>query len=468
MNKRWLTLIAVPMAVAAVLLVLTIGAAAARAQAGPGAVQSLPIVDDFEDGVPAGWFQYGDYGSGTVINTTDVATDTVPVSTADNHVLEIDYTSAGWGAGTGHDLGGEDWSSYDGMAFWFQGLNSGATFRVVLSDNPNPNLPGDTAERFAYEFVDDSSGWRHVNIPWGAFFRDYTYQPPGAPDDGLTLTEVQAYAFALPVGTAGAAYVDDVRLVLFDVVDDFEDGLPAGWFQYGDYGSGTVINTNVVATDTVPGLPADNHVLEIDYTSAGWGAGTGHDLGGVDWSSASGLGFWFYGSSSDAMYRVVLSDNLNPNLSGDTAERFAYEFYDDFSGWRFVSIPWASFFRDYAYQPPGAPDDGLTLTDVQAYAFALPTGTRVTDIDEVTLFGDGVVDLKVSFESANTNVTEGNTATISVTLNAAAAVPVTVTYATADNTAVAGVDYERNRWPACLRTGQHRRNLRRTDHRQLC
>ena len=443
MHKRWPTFIALPIMVAGVLLLaLTVSAAAGHDQASPGAIQALPVVDDFEDGLPAGWFQYGDYGSGTAIATNVVPTDTVPGSTADNHVLEIDYTSAGWGAGTGRNLGGEDWSSYDGMAFWFQGLDSGATFRVVLSDNLNPNLPGDTAERFAYEFVDDSSGWRHINIPWGAFFRDYAYQPPGAPDDGLTLTEMQAYAFALPVGTAGAIYVDDVRLVSFDVVDNFEDGLPAGWFQYGDYGSGTAISTTVIVTDTVPGLPDDNHVLEIDYTSAGWGAGTGRDLGGADWSSAGGLGFWFYGSNSDAMYRVILSDNLNPNLPGDTAERFAYEFYDDFGGWRFISIPWASFFRDYAYQPPGAPDDGLTLTDMQAYAFALPAGTRVTDIDEVTLFGDGVVELKVAFESANTNVTEGDTAVVSVTLNAAAAVPVTVTYATADDTAVADVDYE--------------------------
>ena len=76
----------------------------------------------------------------------------------------------------------------------------------------------------------------------------------------------------------------------------------------------------------------------------------------------------------------------------------------------------------------------MTLTEVQAYAFALPAGARVTDVDEVAVFGDGVVEIKVSFESSAYSVTEGNTATISVTLNVAAAVPVTVTYATDDDT----------------------------------
>ncbi|MCB0002698.1 MAG: hypothetical protein KDH86_09105, partial [Anaerolineae bacterium] len=98
MHKRWPTFIALPIMVAGVLLLaLTVSAAAANDQASPGAIQALPVVDDFEDGLPAGWFQYGDYGSGTAIATNVVPTDTVPGSTADNHVLEIDYTSAGWG-----------------------------------------------------------------------------------------------------------------------------------------------------------------------------------------------------------------------------------------------------------------------------------------------------------------------------------------------------------------------------------
>jgi beta-glucanase (GH16 family) len=399
-----------------------------------------PLIDDFESGLPGTWFQYGDYGSGTFIHTTVVSTNTVP-GLNPNHVLQIGYNSAGWGAGTGNNLGGQDWSGYDGFSFWFKGAATGATFRLILSDNPDPNLPGDTAERFAYEFVDHSAGWRHILIPWGAFFRDYAYQPPGAPNDGLTLTNVQAYALALPSGTSATVYLDDVRVVKFQRVDDFESGLPGTWFQYGDYGSGTFINTTVVPTHTVPGLNP-NHVLQIGYNSAGWGAGTGNSLGGQDWSDFNGMGFWFWGSNSGQTYRLILSDNPDPNLPGDTAERFAYEFADNFNGWRFISIPWGAFFRDYVWQPPGAPNDGLTLTNVQAYALALPGGQRTTYLDNVSLFGDGEVTVRVDFMRSSYTVEEGQTVTLTVALNTPAAAPVTVDVATTGGTATPGGDYQ--------------------------
>ncbi|MGD8794748.1 MAG: carbohydrate binding domain-containing protein, partial [Anaerolineae bacterium] len=161
---------------------------APTATAGDGQIESEPpLIDDFEDGLPAGWFQYGDYGSGTWINHTPEITDTRPGGIPTTTVLAVSYNSAGWGAGTGHDLAPpQDWSDYDGFSFWFYGTNTGGTFRVILSDNRSD--PGsDTSERFAYEFVDDTAGWRYISIPWASFFRDYAYQPPGAPDDGLTL-----------------------------------------------------------------------------------------------------------------------------------------------------------------------------------------------------------------------------------------------------------------------------------------
>jgi len=243
----------------------------------------------------------------------------------------------------------------------------------------------------------------------------------------------------LAVGTALAARPQSPAAL--PVVDDFESGLPAGWFQYGDYGSGTTIATNVVATDTVPGAPAGNHVLEIGYTSAGWGGGTGRNIPGEDWSSYDGLSFWFRGTGSGALYRVILSDNPNPAVPGDSAERFAYEFNDTVAGWRLISIPWSAFFRDPGYQPPGAPDDGLTLTQVQAYALALPAGTRTAYVDHVALFGGGQVEVKVGFANSAYSVEEGQAAEISVVLNVASTQPVTVTYATADGTALAGSDY---------------------------
>lgn len=223
-------------------------------------------------------------------------------------------------------------------------------------------------------------------------------------------------------------------------IDDFESGVPGSWFEYGDYGSGTFINTTVVPTDAVPGLNPNN-VLQIEYNSAGWGAGTGNNLGGQDWSSYDGFAFWFKGANTGGVFRVILSDNPNPAVPGDSAERFAYEFVDNSTGWRYISIPWALFFRDYAYQPGGAPDDGLTLTEVQAYAIALPSGTTATVfIDDVALFG-GLTEPQITFAARNVNVDEGNPVTLTVELNMVSAFPVSVDYATVDGTAVAGSDY---------------------------
>ncbi len=42
---------------------------------------------------------------------------------------------------------------------------------------------------------------------------------------------------------------------------------------------------------------------------------------------------------------------------------------DDFTGWRFFSIPFAYFQRRTDWQPSGAPNDGLALTEVHGYAF---------------------------------------------------------------------------------------------------
>ena len=42
----------------------------------------------------------------------------------------------------------------------------------------------DTAERFEAPFVDDSSGWREITVPFGAFQRS-AHQPEGAPNDGF-------------------------------------------------------------------------------------------------------------------------------------------------------------------------------------------------------------------------------------------------------------------------------------------
>jgi beta-glucanase (GH16 family) len=67
----------------------------------------------------------------------------------------------------------------------------------------------DTAERFESSFVDSVTGWQQVELPFAGFARS-AEQPPGAPDDGLTLTEVWGYGFQAPQG--GSFLLDQVRV----------------------------------------------------------------------------------------------------------------------------------------------------------------------------------------------------------------------------------------------------------------
>jgi beta-glucanase (GH16 family) len=74
----------------------------------------------------------------------------------------------------------------------------------------------DTAERFEYTFTDNLEGWQRVVIPF-AWFERSVDQPVGAPDDGLNLTDVWGYDFAVSDGSGSTRadsmfYLDQVRL----------------------------------------------------------------------------------------------------------------------------------------------------------------------------------------------------------------------------------------------------------------
>ncbi|GAA1060581.1 carbohydrate binding domain-containing protein [Agromyces bracchium] len=67
----------------------------------------------------------------------------------------------------------------------------------------------DTAERFTASTVVRGTGWQQVTIPFDAFERA-DEQPDGAPDDGLTLTDVQGYS--LTFAGKGTASIDRVTV----------------------------------------------------------------------------------------------------------------------------------------------------------------------------------------------------------------------------------------------------------------
>ncbi|NOK58464.1 MAG: hypothetical protein GFH27_549279n270 [Chloroflexi bacterium AL-W] len=126
---------------------------------------------------------------------------------------QIDYTIApdGFG-GFGESFEGrQDWHNYEALSFWFRGDNTGTTIRLMIDDNrrdPTTN----TSERFEYTFTDNSSDWQQIELSWSAFERSETFQPSGAPDDGLTLTEMWGFNLAAVSGS-GSFTMDDIKLL---------------------------------------------------------------------------------------------------------------------------------------------------------------------------------------------------------------------------------------------------------------
>lgn len=87
--------------------------------------------------------------------------------------------------------------------------------KTMLVDYVRVYQGPDTAERFETTFTDDTPGWKQVYLPFTGFTRG-AWQPEGAPNDGLTLSNVWGYGMVLPPGgLTGSPFflMDEVRLV---------------------------------------------------------------------------------------------------------------------------------------------------------------------------------------------------------------------------------------------------------------
>src|SRR6266850_1699361 len=200
------------------------------------ALGAPPGIADFEAATPPGFFTYA--GGGSAVSATRLTVGESeplarPGQVGNNGVLTAQFTVGDFG-GFGVDFsatgasGPQDWSGTDGFAFWFYGASTGLVYQAEIFDNRS-NPAADTAERFDYNFTDDTSGWRYVRIPFSAFRRATDFQPAGAPNDGLTLTEMWGWAIVLPVtGAASHAMALDEAGPLEHVIQDFQSSLPAG------------------------------------------------------------------------------------------------------------------------------------------------------------------------------------------------------------------------------------------------
>ncbi|MDT8304947.1 MAG: carbohydrate binding domain-containing protein, partial [Anaerolineae bacterium] len=243
----------------------------------PTAAASSQLLADFEGGQPDDWLAYA--GGGAVVETTfPTVAETDPLArpdqAGDNTFVEANFDVTAGYAGFGRDFansgGSQDWSSFAAISFWHYGANSGQSFQFEIFDNRS-DPTSDTAERFDTIFVDDFSGWRQVTIPFADFSRATDYQPGGAPDDGLTLTEMWGLAIILD-GASGTLVLDDIALERA-IVDDFESGLPSGsdgdgntigFFTFRDPASSVAISTTDEPPAPVPGSTVSNNVLQVD------------------------------------------------------------------------------------------------------------------------------------------------------------------------------------------------------------
>ena len=405
------------------------------------AVAAPPVGPDklanFEGGAPDGWFVYN--GSASSVSTTVLtvgAADPLarPGQVGENGVLEAGFNIGDFG-GFGQDfaaLGGpQDWSSLDGLSFWFYGSNSALTYQLDVMDNRSD--PGsDTAERFSYWLDDDFSGWRYISVPWGALVRRPDWQPGGAPDDGLTLTEMWGWAFVLPFGS-GSFYLDDVGLINH-VIDDFESGvapgsscagIPLGFCTF----QGASSSVSIAAATTPPapllpelGEPNTVNQVDLDVTSyAGFIHGFSNAAGDTwipqDWSAYEGFSFYLYGNDSGTSMFIDLLENRNPGSTTDDAERWSVTIPDDFSGWRYFEFPFSDFVRKDVGN--SAPNDGLTLDEVHGWAFGTvgTGGSRTFYLDQASLFGQAAErPLEVTFAADKFDAQEGTEATVAVKL----------------------------------------------------
>ncbi len=187
------------------------------------------VFDDFEspvptkldrEGVPVGFSTFTD-GTSTVEFSTTADYPPLPAAASGNRVLRLDMDVQNW-AGFAHFFLYEDkeaaywipydWRGFAGIRFRLYGRNSGTGFFVDIIDNRLPDVPGDTAERYFYEFTDDFEGWREIAIPFDAFVRKDIGNR--APDDGLGLDPVHGWAIGT-TATGGAVtwFLDDFSLL---------------------------------------------------------------------------------------------------------------------------------------------------------------------------------------------------------------------------------------------------------------
>ena len=348
------------------------------------AVPSTFLLDGFESGSTSRWTIY--HNSAATISKSIVSPGAVGT-----YAMKVTYSIASGGTGRVQQsfASPRTWRSYTEIAFRFYGASSGNTIRLELMDDRAPGSTTDTSERFEYIFADNFSGWKTFHLPWYKFTRR-AWQPSGAPNNGLTLTQMWGYSFA-PLKGSGSFRLDQILLSTATVVtptpapstslliENFESG-SAAWSLFRDS------NSNISAQMVSPG-EAGYYAMQVTarIASNGWGGVQRLYSAAQNWTAYARIDFWLYGGNTGSPMRLEILDNRAAGSTTDTSERFVYLFTDNWTGWKHMIIPWSSFVRRTDWQPAGAPNDGFGRSQIWGLNFSVISGTGNFKIDEIKL-----------------------------------------------------------------------------------
>ena len=366
--------------------------------------------------IPSAKFSASTFSAGENDGT---ATITVKLSVAATSAVTVDYATTTGGTA----VAGTDYTAVSGTLNFGIGVTT-QTFTVPVTDNLVYNAP------------------KTVN---------------------MTISNPTVATLGTP-NTAVLSIMDNETPPDTKIVSDYSTGANILYNAFGTginfatWGSesGNVQLSTVTVPDTdllaVPGQVGSKSLLQINYNIGAWGGFTdaladGNDWVSQDWSRYDGVSFWAYGNNTGGTIQTEIFDNQQLGNAGDSAERWFYRFDDNYSGWKKFSVPFSAFQRRTDFQPGGAPNDGLNLTDVSGYSFGMPAGTgaKTAYLADYSLYGDLSSHPLVSRVESSAyayGAVEGDPIAVKVSLNEASLSTVTVDYAVTAGTATAGINYD--------------------------
>ena len=264
----------------------------------------LPSGTDAASGVPVGYFTFSD---GSPVSITNDPAPPLSFEYGEPNSAIATTMTVGSFAGFIHNFSNEaldtwtpqDWSAYQGFAFWLYGQNTGTDLFIDLIENRSPGSITDDAERWSVAFVDDFSGWQYFEYAFDDFARKDIGN--GAPNDGFTRQEMHGWAFGA-LSTGGNEYtwhLDGVSLYgdagSIPLTVAFSNGI----FEIEEGTTG-----NITVKLNRPMVEGDPASVSVDFTTEPSTAEEGRD-----YTPASGSFTFVQGGPQEQSFQIETFDD---------------------------------------------------------------------------------------------------------------------------------------------------------------